>query len=73
MRNAKLVLKMDGNSTFIYNPVDMNVEPKKYTFDYSYWSHDNFKEEKSGYLSPFSPQYADQVSCKVISIMIVAL
>ena len=38
------------------------MEPKKFTFDYSYWSHDGFSEREDGYLYPTEPRYADQVS-----------
>ena len=51
---------MSGNSTYITDPND-GGEPKMFTFDYSYWSHDGFTEEQNGYLSPKSDQYADQV------------
>ena len=52
---------MDGSSTYITDPADMGAEPRKFAFDYSYWSHDSFKEEENGYLSPTNPSYADQV------------
>ena len=60
-RNAVLCIKMQGNSTYIADPAEPKSEPRKFTFDFSYWSHDGFKEEPNGYLSPVSPQYADQV------------
>ncbi|XP_076461788.1 kinesin-like protein KIF28 [Babylonia areolata] len=59
-RKAALVINMSGNTTEIKNPEDMNAEPKKFAFDYSYWSHDGFKEEADGYLSPSDAKYADQ-------------
>lgn len=54
---------MSGQSTAILDPVlmDKNVEPKKFTFDQSYWSHDGFEEREDGYLCPTTTQYADQV------------
>lgn len=60
-RNAKLIIKMEGTSTYIQDPANMSAEPRKFSFDYSYWSHDAFKEEANGYLSPTAPTYADQV------------
>lgn len=60
-RNAVLCIKMQGNSTYIADPAEPKSEPRKFAFDFSYWSHDGFKEEPNGYLSPVSPQYADQV------------
>lgn len=55
---------MSGNSTTITDPIFVDkesVEPKTFTFDYSYWSHDGFGEREDGYLYPVEPKYADQV------------
>ena len=52
---------MVQNQTIIKKPKS-NEEPKKFAFDYSYWSHDGFKVEANGYNSPQNPKYADQVS-----------
>lgn len=61
-RAAKLIIDMQGNSTTISDPsAPANVEPKKFTFDYSYWSHDGFNETDNGYFEPASSRYADQV------------
>ena len=62
LRNAQLIIKMAGHSTFISNPADLNGEPRKFEFDYSYWSHDHFVEQDDGYLAPETEEYADQVS-----------
>uniref|UniRef100_A0AC35FQ69 Kinesin-like protein unc-104 n=1 Tax=Panagrolaimus sp. PS1159 TaxID=55785 RepID=A0AC35FQ69_9BILA len=61
-RNAQLIVNMpDGKSTSISDPNAPNEEPKWFTFDYSYWSHDGYKEEKNGYLTAAShSNYADQ-------------
>ena len=45
----------------------MSAEPRKFNFDFSYWSHDGFKEEGNGYMVPDKShangtKYADQVS-----------
>jgi hypothetical protein len=61
-RKATLIINMQGNSTYIKNPEDMKAEPRSFTFDYSYWSHDEFKEDSSGYLEPTGSKYADQVA-----------
>ncbi|XP_078662503.1 kinesin-like protein KIF28 isoform X2 [Branchiostoma floridae x Branchiostoma belcheri] len=58
-RNATLIVEMKGPTTVLNDPSGEN-EPKRFTFDYSYWSHDSFKEEASGYLAPAKPHYADQ-------------
>lgn len=45
------------------DPNAPNEEPKWFTFDYSYWSHDGFKTEKNGFLTAAShSNYADQVN-----------
>ena len=51
---------MVGNTTTITDPNGKAPE-KKYTFDFSYWSHDGFREREDGYLEPAEPKYADQV------------
>ena len=62
-RKSHVIIDMKGNSTYIKDPENMKEEPKKFAFDYSYWSHDSFKERASdGYLEPSSSKYADQVS-----------
>jgi len=58
--NATLCIEMDGKTTYIKNPADANSEPRKFTFDYSYWSHDEFKERDDGYNEPLGEKYADQ-------------
>ncbi|KAL3836511.1 hypothetical protein ACJMK2_021937 [Sinanodonta woodiana] len=55
---------MQGSTTSITDPASKD-QPKKFTFDYSYWSHDGFKEESSGYCAPDTSQpngkkFADQ-------------
>ena len=52
---------MKGESTLLTNPEEPEEEPKKFTFDFSYWSHDGFEERDDGYLAPSKPNYADQV------------
>ncbi|XP_066289623.1 kinesin-like protein KIF28 isoform X6 [Branchiostoma lanceolatum] len=49
-RGAKLIIDMNGAMTTIQNPETPNEEPKKFTFDFSYWSHDGFNEKDDGYL-----------------------
>ena len=52
---------MIGNSTEIIDPDNPKASPKKFAFDYSYWSHDGYKEQANGYLEPVDGKYADQV------------
>ena len=60
-RAAVLIIKMQGNNTYIADPGAPGEEPRKFAFDFSYWSHDGFKELDDGYLASAEPQYADQV------------
>ena len=55
------IIKMEGATTYIKDPENSSIEPRKFTFDYSYWSHDGFKELADGYLEPDDPMYSDQV------------
>ncbi|XP_022782679.1 kinesin-like protein KIF28P [Stylophora pistillata] len=60
-RAAVLIIKMQGNSTYISDPgAPVGDEPRKFAFDFSYWSHDGFKELDDGYLAAAEPHYADQ-------------
>ncbi|KAI9201884.1 uncharacterized protein BJ171DRAFT_601452 [Polychytrium aggregatum] len=57
-RQAKLSVSMDGATTILKREGD---EEKKFTFDYSYWSHDGFDEKEDGLCVPKSQShYADQ-------------
>jgi hypothetical protein len=58
---SKAVIKMNKNATTIIDSTHA-TQPKTFTFDYSYWSHDGYKEDKDGLLVATSPDYADQVS-----------
>lgn len=56
---------MNGATTEITDPSGSD-EPRKFTFDYSFWSHDGSKEESNGYYGPDSShpngkKFADQV------------
>ncbi|XP_062578631.1 kinesin-like protein KIF28P isoform X1 [Saccostrea cucullata] len=42
---------MNGATTEITDP-EGGDEPRKFTFDYSFWSHDGSKEESNGYYGP---------------------
>ncbi|XP_038058147.1 kinesin-like protein KIF28P [Patiria miniata] len=58
-RGAQLIIGMNAGTTTIQNPDAMNEEPKKFNFDYSYWSHDGF-EERDQLLVSVSPKYDGQ-------------
>jgi len=53
---------MIQSTTTITDP-DGKYPEKKFTFDFSYWSHDGFQELEDGYLKPENDdsRYADQV------------
>jgi hypothetical protein len=64
-RNAKCIIGMDGKNTSIQHPSD-SKDVKKFAFDYSYWSHDGFKDNAEGYSAPDpshknGKKFADQV------------
>ncbi|KAI0211658.1 Kinesin-related protein 1 [Lamellibrachia satsuma] len=59
-RNSTIIIEMKGQSTEILDPENPKNEPRIFSFDYSYWSHDEFKERSDGYLEPNTPKYADQ-------------
>ena len=51
-------IEMNGNQTIIKDELD---QPRTFTFDHSFWSHDCYIEQENGYLSPDSSgKYADQ-------------
>lgn len=57
-RNARMVISINGPQTTITNPE--TEETRTFTFDYSYWSHDDFEEQEDGLLLPVSETYTDQ-------------
>ena len=51
-------IEMNGNQTVIKDELG---QPRTFTFDHSFWSHDCYIEQENGYLSPDSSgKYADQ-------------
>eukprot|EP00039_Didymoeca_costata_P024122 m.9333 g.9333 ORF g.9333 m.9333 type:complete len:1041 (-) comp4048_c0_seq2:54-3176(-) len=61
-RNAKLIIDMNNNTTLISDPDAPEKEPRKFTFDHSYWSHDGATETDDGMFVAESSEsrYADQ-------------
>lgn len=47
---AKLCVEMNGMTTVLKDPKTGN--PRDFSFDYSFWSHDQFIEREDGYLMP---------------------
>ncbi|XP_065183829.1 kinesin-like protein KIF28 [Sycon ciliatum] len=59
-RNAKLIIDMNGATTYIQNPDNPSQPAHKFTFDFSYWSHDGYSETEDGVLEPDTDKYASQ-------------
>lgn len=63
--NPKLCVSMDGPMTTIFDPKGGDPSNKtgerKFTFDYSFWSHDNYVVNDQDVSVPSSPEsnYAD--------------
>lgn len=53
---SNLCIKMKDNTTVLY---DSDKNERKFTFDYSFWSHDNYETMPNGYFSPTNSKYAD--------------
>lgn len=58
-REAKLVLKANGPTVTLVDP--KSSSKRNFTFDHTYWSHDGFEEDETGYMYPVNSGYADQV------------
>ena len=57
--NSTCCVTMKGATTTLTDPVSGKDKP--YTFDYSFWSHDNFDTQEDGYMTPTEGgNYADQ-------------
>lgn len=65
--SAELIVEMNGPTTILKEPDNPNAEPRKFAFDYSYWSFDGSRERPDGYFEPdpnkSSRNYCDQVTC----------
>jgi hypothetical protein len=64
---SKVCVKMDGESTCIFNPndADPEINQRDFTFDYSFWSFDGFKNDENQIAVPDPTvkalgKYADQ-------------
>ena len=53
-----LIIGMEGSNTSITHPETKEVKP--FSFDFSYWSHDGFKENADGELLATGDKYATQ-------------
>jgi len=54
-------VEMEGNTTYLRDPKSSLTSPKRFTFDKSYWSHDEFVLDDQGYAKPVTSKYIDQV------------
>lgn len=62
---------MYDKTTFLNNPDAPAEEPKKFAYDFSYWSHDGYKEAETGLIVPDTThtnghKYCDQVSNGIV-------
>lgn len=55
---CECVVDMQDPSTLL-RPFKGEAE-RRFTFDFSFWSFDQFSEEEDGYLKPTGSKYADQ-------------
>ena len=56
--NSTCCIEMSSNQTTI---TDELSQPRTFTFDYSFWSHDHYIEQENGYLLPDDTgKYSDQ-------------
>ena len=56
--NSRLCVQMVGSKTTINDPEEGKA--RDFTFDYSFWSHDEFGTNEKGYFYPLSSKYTDQ-------------
>ncbi len=42
---------MVGNMTKLFDPEHQEEKHREFTFDYSFWSHDEFLVEENGYFA----------------------
>ena len=56
-KNCKLCVRMDEKSTFL---IDEDEKERKFTYDYSFWSHNGFTPDENGYSVSDTGKYADQ-------------
>jgi len=56
--NSKLCIEMNGATTTLLGHED--EKPRDFAFDYSFWSHDGFREDENGYYQVEDERYADQ-------------
>ena len=54
---------MEKAATILVDPDNPKSEPRRFVYDYSYWSHDGYKVAENGYFDPATKKYVDQVMC----------
>lgn len=53
-RNSRRIVDIQQNTVALYNINNTDTAFKKFTFDYSYWSHDGFRKDGNGINVPDS-------------------
>lgn len=57
-RNNRRIVDIQQNTVALYNANNSDTAFKKFTFDYSYWSHDGFRKDTNGVNIP-DPAHAN--------------
>ena len=63
-------MEMKGATTYLRDPDASGEEPRSFSYDHSYWSHDGCKDDGNGYFVPDSKHphgkiFADQVRVSI--------
>ena len=58
--NCVCCVDMADPSTMLKGGEKADGDEKRFTFDFSFWSFDGFKEDEEGYLKSTGSKYADQ-------------
>ena len=64
-RKSKCCLKMEGKMTTITNLLE-DGSSRNFSFDFSYWSHDGFEEDDTGYLNPVGGSHYARIGSKIL-------
>lgn len=54
--NSELCVEMEGNTTILK---EANGKTRPFSFDYSFWSHDEFEIDENGMAVATGDKYAD--------------
>lgn len=60
---------MFDKQTALMDPKNPKADPRRFAFDYSYWSHSGYEVADNGYFEPKDPRYTDQVLYLLMSFL----